>query len=192
MGGDLVTTPEFSQYGEPAYSLNLEDLMLKLRLATIAILVAVFGLVSVSSASAQYAPCSVDLDVDEDSFSGQAESSLDGGTFEIFNDYNGETDSGGNPTNFNFSSPDDEEDEVTITAVYTIVGGPSCQSSVTIELDEDEDGDGDGDGDGDEDKSGGLPDTGGSNQTVILAGVALILVGGGTIYLARRRNEDTV
>lgn len=163
--------------------------MLRFRLAAVSVLVAVFGLVSVSSASAQYAPCSVDLDVDEDSFSGQAESSLDGGTFDIFNDYNGETDSGGNPTNFNFSSPDDDEDEVTITAVYTIVGGPSCQSSVTIELDEDEDGD--GDGDGDEDKSGGLPDTGGSNQTAILAGITLVLVGGGAVYLSRRRNEDT-
>ena len=173
--------------------------MLKFRLATVAILVAVFGLISVSSASAQYAPCSIELDVDPDSLEGAG--SVDGeassdvpGEWSASNDFNGQTDNGsGNTFNFSFSFPEvDDETEVTISVLLVREDQVTCTASETITLGgEDDDDDGDGDGDGDEDKNGGLPDTGGSNQAAILAGIVLILVGGGTVYLSRRRNEDT-
>jgi LPXTG-motif cell wall-anchored protein len=173
--------------------------MLKFRLAAIAVLVAVFGLVSVSSASAQYAPCSIELDVDPDSLEGAG--SVDGeassdvpGQWSASNDFNGQTDNGSGSTfNFSFSFPEvDEEEEVTISVLLVREDNVTCTASETITLgSEDDDDDGDGDGDGDGDENGGLPNTGGSNQSTILAGIALILVGGGTVYFARRRNEDT-
>ena len=175
--------------------------MLKFRLAAIAVLVAVFGLLSVSSASAQYAPCSIELDVDPDELEG--EGSVDGeassdvpGEWTASNDFNGQTDNGSGDTfNFSFSFPEvDDETEVTITVTLVREDQITCVASETITLqpeDEDDDDDGDGDGDGDEDKNGGLPDTGGSDRTTILAGLTLVLVGGGVVYLSRRRNEDT-
>ena len=172
--------------------------MLKFRLATVAVLVAVFGLVSVSSASAQYQPCSIELDVDPDSLEGAG--SVDGeassdvpGQWSASNDFNGQTDNGsGNDFNFSFSFPKvDDETEVTISVLLVREDQVTCTASETITLGGEDDDDGDGDGDGDEDKNGGLPDTRGSNQAAILAGIALILVGGGTVYLSRRRDEDT-
>ena len=170
--------------------------MLKFRLAIIAVLVAVFGLVSVSSASAQYAPCSIELDVDPDSLEGagdvEGEASSDvPGEWSASNDFNGQTDNGsGNTFNFTFSFPEvDDETEVTISVLLVREDRVTCTASETITLqpeDEDDDDDGDGDGDGD-DKSGGLPDTGGSDRNTILAGLALALVGGSVVYLARRR-----
>jgi len=60
---------------------------------------------------------------------------------------------------------------------------------------DDDDGDGDGDGDGDEDgdddDNGGLPDTGGTDQTIVLTGLALLAVGTGVVIMARRRNDGT-
>ena len=74
--------------------------MLKLRLAAIAILVAGFGLVSVSPASAQYAPCSIDFDVDPDTLDedggdvdGEAESDVPG-EWSASNDFDGQTANG--------------------------------------------------------------------------------------------------
>lgn len=173
--------------------------MLKFRLAAIAILVAVFGLISVSSASAQYAPCSIELDVDPDELEGAG--SVDGeassdvpGEWTASNDFNGQTDNGSGDTfDFSFSFPEvDDETEVTITVTLVTEEQITCVASETITLQpEDEDDDDDGDGDGDEDKNGGLPDTGGSDRTTILAGLTLVLVGGSVVYLARRRNEDT-
>jgi LPXTG-motif cell wall-anchored protein len=168
--------------------------MLKFRLATVAILVAVFGLVSVSSASAQYAPCSIDFDVDPDSLDdegdveGDAESDIPG-EWTASNDFDGQTANGSGDTfNFTFSFPEvDDETEVTITVVLVRDDQITCEASETITWNEEDD---DGDGDGD-DENGGLPDTGGSDRTAILAGIALMAVGGGAIYLARRRNEDT-
>jgi LPXTG-motif cell wall-anchored protein len=175
--------------------------MLKLRLAAVALLVAVFGLISVSSASAQYAPCSIELDVDPDSLEGAG--SVDGeassdvpGEWSASNDFNGQTANGsGNTFNFSFSFPEvDDETEVTISVLLVREDNVTCTASETITLggeDDDDDDDGDGDGDGDEDKSGGLPDTGGSDRTTILAGLTLVLIGGGVVYLVRRRTEDT-
>ena len=170
--------------------------MLKFRLAAIALLVAVVGLVSVSSASAQYAPCSIDLDVDPDELDGAG--SVDGeassdvpGEWSASNDFNGQTDNGsGNTFDFSFSFPEvDDETEVTITVILVREDQVTCEASETITLQpEDEDDDDDGDGDGD-DKSGGLPDTGGSDRNTILAGLTLVLVVGSVVYLARRRNE---
>jgi LPXTG-motif cell wall-anchored protein len=174
-------------------------LMLKYRLATVAVLVAVFSLFSVSSASAQYAPCSIELDVDPDSLEGAG--SVDGeassdvpGQWSASNDFNGQTDNGsGDEFDFSFSFPEvDDETEVTISVLLVREDNVTCTASETITLggEDDDDGDGDGDSDGDE-ENGGLPDTGGSNRTAILAGIALVLAGGGTVFLARRRNEDT-
>ena len=172
--------------------------MLKFRLVAVAILVAVFGLVSVSPASAQYAPCSIDLDVDPDSLEGagsvNGEASSDvPGEWSASNDFNGQTDNGSGSTfNFSFSFPEvDDETDVTITVVLVREDNVTCVATETITLgEEDDDGDGDGDGDGD-DKNGSLPDTGGSDRASILAGLTLAFLGGGVIYIARRRNEDT-
>lgn len=171
--------------------------MLKFRLAAIAVLVAVFGLLSVSSASAQYAPCSIELDVDPDELDedggdvdGEAESDVPG-EWTASNDFDGQTDNGSGDTfDFTFSFDDlDDVDEITITVTLVTENQVTCVASETIEVVEEDDGD--GDGDGDEDKSGGLPDTGGSDRTTILAGLTLVLVGGGVVYLSRRRTEDT-
>jgi LPXTG-motif cell wall-anchored protein len=56
--------------------------------------------------------------------------------------------------------------------------------------DDGDDGDGDGDGDGDDD-NGGLPDTGGVDQTTVLTGVVLLAVGTGVVFMARRRRDGT-
>ena len=173
--------------------------MRSFRLATVAVMVAVFGLMTVSAASAQYAQCMVtEFDVDPDSLEGsgevdgEAEADVEGGTFNIENDFDGQTESGGNPTSFSFSFPEvDEEEDVTITAIYTTPDDQTCQASVTITLvPEDDDDDGDGDGGGD-DSNGGLPDTGGTDERAIALGTTLLLIGGGTVFLMRRRNEDT-
>ena len=133
--------------------------MLKFRLAAIAVLVAVFGLLSVSSASAQYAPCSIELDVDPDSLEGAG--SVDGeassdvpGEWTASNDFNGQTDNGsGNTFNFSFSFPEvDDETEVTITVLLVREDNVTCAASETITLGGEDDDDDDGDGDGDEDK----------------------------------------
>jgi LPXTG-motif cell wall-anchored protein len=174
--------------------------MLKFRLAAVLVLVAVFGLISVSTASAQYAPCSIELDVDPDNLEGAG--SVDGeassdvpGEWSASNDFNGQTDNGSGDTfNFSFSFPEvDDETEVTISVLLVREDNVTCTASETITLsgEDDDDDDGDGDGDGDEDKNGGLPDTGGSDRTTILAGLTLVLVGGGVVYLSRRRNADT-
>jgi LPXTG-motif cell wall-anchored protein len=172
--------------------------MLKFRLATVAILVAVFGLFSVSSASAQYAPCSIEFDVDPDSLDdegdveGDAESDIPG-EWTASNDLDGQTANGSGDTfNFTFSFPEvDDETEVTITVILVREDQITCEASETITLnEEDDDGDGDGDGGGG-DENGGLPDTGGTDRTAILTGIALMAAGGGAVYLARRRNEDT-
>jgi LPXTG-motif cell wall-anchored protein len=172
--------------------------MLKFRFATVAILVAIFGLVSVSPASAQYAPCAIEFDVDPDSLDdegdveGDAESDIPG-EWTASNDFDGQTANGsGNDFTFTFSFPEvDDETEVTISVVLVREDQITCEASETITLNEEgDDDDGDGDGDGDS-ENGGLPDTGGSDRTAILAGIALMAVGGGAIYLARRRNEDT-
>ncbi len=169
--------------------------MLKFRLATVAVLVAVFGLVSVSSASAQYGACSIELDVEPDSLEGAG--SVDGeassdvpGNWSASNDFNGQTDGGsGDEFDFSFSFPEvDDETDVTITVTLVTENQVTCTASETITLGSEDDDDGDGDGD---DKNGGLPDTGGSDRTTILAGLAMVVVGGGVVYLARRRNEDT-
>jgi len=171
--------------------------MLKLRLAAAAVLVAVFGLLSVSPASAQYAPCSIDFDVDPDTLDedggdveGEAESDVPG-EWSASNDFDGQTANGsGDEFNFTFSFDDlDDGDEITITVLLVREDQVTCTASETITVvEEDDDDDGDDD---DDDKSGGLPDTGGSDRTAILAGLTLVLVGGGAIFLSRRRNEDT-
>ena len=67
--------------------------------------------------------------------------------------------------------------------------------TVTITLlpegDDDDDDDGDGDGNGDGDDNGGLPDTGGIDQTIVLAGVALLAAGTGVVLMARRRRDGS-
>jgi LPXTG-motif cell wall-anchored protein len=40
------------------------------------------------------------------------------------------------------------------------------------------------------DDGGALPDTGGSNLSLILLGGGLVLVGGGVTYMARRRQSS--
>ena len=67
----------------------------------------------------------------------------------------------------------------------------TCTASETITVDEEDDDDDGDDDDDDDDKSGGLPDTGGSNAGVIGAGITLLVLGGGVLYLSRRRNEGT-
>ena len=66
--------------------------------------------------------------------------------------------------------------------------------TVTITLlpegdDDDDDGDDNGNGDGDD--NGGLPDTGGIDQTIVLAGVALLAAGTGVVLMARRRRDGS-
>ena len=86
--------------------------MLKIRLATVAIMVAFFGLVSVSSASAQYAPCSVSLDVNPINLHGSgdvevhAESDVPG-NWSASNDFDGQTANGSGDTfDFSFTFPE--------------------------------------------------------------------------------------
>ena len=171
--------------------------MLRFRLATVAVLVAVFGLVSVSSASAQYAPCSVTLDVDPNSLEGSgnvdghATSDVPGNWF-ASNSFNGQTDNGSGDTfDFSFSFPEvDDPTDVTITVTLVRDDQVTCVASETITLNPEDDDDDDGDDDGD-DHNGALPDTGGSDPGVIGAGITLLLLGGGAAFLSRRRNEDT-
>ena len=175
--------------------------MVRFRLAAVALLVAVFGLVSMGSASAQYAPCAIELDVDPDELEGSGD--VDGeafsdvpGEWSASNDFNGQSDNGsGNTFNFTFSFPEvDDETDVEITVLLVREDQITCVASETITLlpeDDDDDDDDDSDGDGDKDKDGSLPDTGGSNQGLIGAGVTLVLLGTGAVSLARRRNEDT-
>jgi LPXTG-motif cell wall-anchored protein len=172
--------------------------MLKFRLAAVATLVAVFGLVSVSPASAQYAPCSVTLDVDPNSLEGSG--SVDGhatsdlpGSWTASNDFNGQTDNGSGDTfDFSFSFPKvNHKTDVTISVLLVRDDNVTCEANETITLrPEGDDDDDDDDGDG-KDKNGALPDTGGSDQGVIGAGLTLLLIGGGALFLSRRRNEDT-
>ena len=170
--------------------------MLKFRLAALAILVAGFGLVSVSPVSAQYAPCSIDFDVDPDTLDedggdvdGEAESDVPG-EWSASNDFDGQTANGsGDDFDFTFSFDDlDDDDEITITVLLVRDDQVTCTASETITVGEEDDDDDDGD---DDDKSGGLPDTGGSNAGVIGAGITLLLLGSGVVYLSRRRNEET-
>ena len=56
---------------------------------------------------------------------------------------------------------------------------------------EGDDDDDDGDGKDHKDHNGALPDTGGPSQTVIGAGIILLIAGAGTVYVARRRNEES-
>jgi hypothetical protein len=172
--------------------------MLKFKLATIAVFVAVFGLVTMSAASAQYGMCAVTLDVelDEDgTASGEAESDVDCDDWNVFNDENGQTASGsGSSIDFEFDFDDLEDgDEVTITAECD-AGQTECSASETVEFEDEGDDDGDGDGDEDEDgddQNGGLPDTGGPVLQVIGSGLTLMLLGIGAVVLARRSREDT-
>ena len=174
--------------------------MLKFRLAIVAIMVAVFGLFSVSSASAQYAPCSVSLDVNPISLHGagdvdvHAESDVPG-NWSASNDFDGQTANGSGDTfDFSFSFPEvDDATDVTISVLLVRDDQVTCDPSATIRLhpegdDDDDDGDDDGDG---KDHNGALPDTGGPSQTVTGAGIVLLLVGAGAVYIARRRNEET-
>jgi LPXTG-motif cell wall-anchored protein len=175
--------------------------MLRLRLATIGVVVAVIGLMSANAAYAQcdYGIPAVTLDVDPDvvhdggDVEGTATSDTPCDSWDVFNDFDGQTASGsGSSIDFEFSFPDvEDETDVTITAVCHVDECSDGTASETIELvgdpggkDEDHDGDG-------KDHNGALPDTGGPDQTVIGAGIILMLAGGGAIYLARRRNEET-
>ncbi|MGH3457727.1 LPXTG cell wall anchor domain-containing protein [Aeromicrobium sp.] len=170
--------------------------MNSLKLAAIAVLVAGFGLLTPSAASADppYGGCVVELDVDPDSLDGagsvegEAEGTPSGGDMEITNDFNGQDESGDSSTDFTFSFPEvDDDEDVTITAEYE-VDDVDCEDSVTIELEGQDDED--GDGDGDKKSSGDLPDTGGPDSMIIGTGITLMLVGAGVLYFARRRNQE--
>ena len=158
--------------------------MLKIRLATVAVLVAVFGLVSVSSASAQYAPCSVSLDVNPISLQGagdvdvHAESDVPG-NWSASNDFNGQTANGsGNTFDFSFSFPEvDDATDVTISVLLVRDDQVTCDPSATIRLhpegeDDDDDDDGDGRTQGQERRP---PRHRRPNQTVIVAGIILLI-----------------
>lgn len=174
--------------------------MNSLRLAAVAVLVAGFGLLTPSAASAdddEYTQCTIELDVDPTSLDGagsvegEAEGSPDGGDMEVSNDFNGQEESGVTSVDFEFSFPKvDDDEDVTITAEYTTSEDIECERSVTIELEGEDDED--GNGDGDKKSSGDLPDTGGPDSMVIGTGITLVLVGAGVLYFVRRRNQDAV
>jgi LPXTG-motif cell wall-anchored protein len=181
--------------------------MLRFRLSAIAVLVATFGLLSANAAYAQcpYAIPAVTVDIEPNSLdeagnvAGTATSDIVCDSWDVFNDFDGQTASGGAGDSFNFvfAFPEvDDDTEITITAVCNLPDDCSGQASDILTLEGDDDGrddddDGDGDDGDDKDNNGALPDTGGSDQSAILAGIALILAGGGAIFLARRKNEDT-
>lgn len=174
--------------------------MITLRLAAVATLVATFGLISGSPAAAQYAPCTVDIDVDSISdddggtVSGDVEVNVAGSNVNVFNDVNGQSEGGITPVAFTFTDLGD--DEVTITATAVTPDQVTCVSSVTVEFeddddDSDDDSDDGGNGGGDGKKDGSLPDTGAPNSLVFGSGIALILAGAVAIFFTRRRNQGT-
>jgi LPXTG-motif cell wall-anchored protein len=185
--------------------------MLKFRLPAVALLVALFGLLSATGAYAQcpYAIPAVTLDVspneleDGGAVTGSATSDIECDSWDVFNDFDGQTASGGAGDSFNFvfDFPEvDDDTDVTITAVCNLPDECSGQASDIVELesdtddDDDDDGDGDGDGDGeggkDKDTNGVLPDTGAPDQLVIGAGLGLIALGGAVAFVTRRRTDE--
>jgi LPXTG-motif cell wall-anchored protein len=210
---------------------KLENLMPRLRLALVVGAVAIFALFTAQSAQAaptHYAIPVVTLDVepdsldDEGSVDGHAESDQDCDTWEIYNDFNGQTASGSGFTeNFTFTFPEvDTETQVTITAECTSSGDEQSESlgggargslstglvtapttgtaSETITLEpEDDDGDDDDDDDGDDgdddkDDNGALPDTGAPDSLIVGTGILLAVTGAAVIFLVRRRREAAI
>lgn len=127
----------------------------------------------------------------------------------------------GTEIDFTFDTPEvdeETEEDLTVQCVYddenipeaapaqagTVNVQPASYSNATLPtaiqtlervvtitlLPEGDDDDDNGDGDGDD--NGGLPDTGGIDTSIIVAGAALLAVGTGLVVVARRRSNGTV
>jgi LPXTG-motif cell wall-anchored protein len=198
--------------------------MPKLRLAFVALIVALLSMFAAPAAFAEYAPQAIEADVPDDIDPGEEFTVTFTSEFPCAwtSTFNGEEGAPGAGTTYDATFTAPLEDGVyTLTAFCTWdpeTTNPASSSvesagavtpasysaepqtdtySVEIQVgdvsgDGDDDGSGSGSGSGDDSSdsaSGLLPDTGGSNASLIAIGAGLVVVGGGVAVAARRRSH---